>query len=256
MSETTTPNTPDSGISNDPNTGGAVQNNAPTPQMTQPNTPPAPISTPPITEESLNKAAETMREQTTPPAEPVVQGIAQRLANQAPAPTPEETAKPTANTPMMIDLANLSTEQLSMLKSMLSVTPDKVQQKRGNIIIQIRKTVVNDEDRYIIDFKRSRLALDYHAETGKEYETHVLPVLLDGEAEYKDMNYTEFMQSDRVNVEVLSQRSKETITEEGQVLQRATGKLVNKEVKTMEYWYTVKLPNGEVVELQGKMANA
>jgi hypothetical protein len=70
------------------------------------------------------------------------------------------------------------------------------------------------------------------------------------------MNYTEFMQSDRVAVEVVSQRSEEHIIEEGQVMQRETGKIVMKELKTVDYFYTVKLPTGGTVELQGKMANA
>lgn len=191
-----------------------------------------------------------------PIATPVVSEIADRLANQKPPETIEESSKPIANTPMMIDLANLSPEQLSTLKSMLSVTPDRVQQKRGNIRIEIRKVSVNDVDRYIVDFKRSRMALQYHAETGKEMETHIIPVLFDGETDYVDMNYTEFMQSDRVAVEVIGQRSEENIIDEGQVVQRETGKLVTKEVKIVDYFYTVSLPNGKNVELQGKMANA
>lgn len=211
------------------------------PETAQPSAPVPPIATPP---------AEPVA---TPP---VVGAIAQRLGQESVKENTDDTDKPVQHTPMMIDLANLSTEQLSMLKSMLSVTPDKVQKRRGNIRIEIRKVVVNDEDKYIVDFKRARLALAYHPETNAEMETHVIPVLFHDATEYVDMNYTEFMQSDRVAVEVVSQRSEENIIEEGEVISRETGKLVMKELKTMEYFYTVKLPTGQTVELQGKMANA
>lgn len=190
------------------------------------------------------------------PATPVVSAIVERLASEAKEVTAEESSKPQANTPMMFDMSNLTPEQLSVLKSMLGVTPERVQQKRGNIRIEIRKVSIEDVDRYIVDFKRTRMTLGYHAETGKEAETPVIPVLLNGATEYIDMDYTEFMQSDRVGVEVLSQRSEEHIIEEGQVKQRETGKIVMKELKTIDYFYTVKLPNGETVELQGKIANA
>ncbi|OGG65124.1 hypothetical protein A2Z56_02435 [Candidatus Kaiserbacteria bacterium RIFCSPHIGHO2_12_45_16] len=190
------------------------------------------------------------------PAAPVVNNIASRLEKESVTATVDNTDKPVHNTPMMIDLANLSTEQLSMLKSMLSVTPDRVQQKRGNIQIEIRRVNIQDEPRYVVDIKRARMALEYHAETGAEVEAHVISVLLNGATEYVDMNYTEFMQSDRVKVEVISTRTVEGVIEEGEVISRETGKLVMKELKTVQYFYTVKLPDGTTVELEGKMANA
>jgi hypothetical protein len=226
----------------DPNTGAPIQ-----PVAT------VPVTTTTFSEETVGNPSMTP---TPDPVTPVVANIAERLAETTVVETKEDAAKPTANTPIMVDLANLSPESLSMLKSMLQVTPDRVQAPRGNIRIQIRSVEVDDTTRYIMDFKRAKMSLGYHAETGKEMEMLVIPVLLNGATDFIEMEYSEFMSSPRVTVEVIDQRSKKNVIEEGQVIQRETGKLVNKEITTVEYWYTVKLPNGETVELQGKMANA
>lgn len=234
--ENTGANTPNPAISNTPPVQETAQPSQPSPEVTQPNTP-----------------NEGVSNQSTP--DPTAD-IAKRLGETTVVVTEEDRNKPQAHTPMLIDLANMSPEQLQMLKSMLNVTPDRVTQKKGNIRVEIRSVVKDDVERYIVDFKPARLALDYHAETGQEFESHKIPVRLDGETEYFDMHYTEFMQSDRVPVEVVAQRSVEDIIKEGQVLQRETGKIVEKEVTVVTYFYTVKLPNGKEVEIQGKVANA
>jgi hypothetical protein len=139
---------------------------------------------------------------------------------------------------------------------MLNVTPDQVHQKKGNIKVEIRRVEVEGKERFVVDMERARRALSFDATLQKDVETLKLRVKLDGDKEWTDMEYRDFMQLDRVPVEVIAQRQAESITKEGQVRQAETGRIVEKEVKNIVYWYTVKLPSGKTIELEGKMANA
>lgn len=215
---------------------------------------PNPVTAPnQIDVNAVNARTEAEREDTP---DPTVDVISQRLQQETVQVSEEDQHKPQAHQPMMIDLAKMSMEQLQQLKSMLNVTPDRAQQKRGNIRVIIREVEVNGVKRYVTDFKNAHIAIDYETNTGREIESHRIPVLLDGDTEYTPMHYTEFMQSTRVPVEVTAQRVVDNSVSEGEVLQRETGKIVEKEIKILNYFYTVKLPSGKEVEIQGKVANA
>jgi len=187
---------------------------------------------------------------------PVVNDIAQRLGQETVKEIKTDENKPTQATPMLVDLANLTPEMLQTLKSMLNVTPDRVQQKKGNIRIEIRTAEIAEVPRYVVDFKTAKMGLRHDVTLQKDVETLMIDVRFNGDDKYTTVPYKEFMQFDRVAVEVISQRAVEDIRHEGQVMQRETGRLVEKEVKTMLYFYTVALPDGSKVELEGKMANA
>lgn len=190
------------------------------------------------------------------PVAPIVDDISKRLGQETAKEIKTDENKPQQATPMLVDLANLTPEMLQTLKSMLNVTPDRIQQKKGNIKIEIRTTEIADVPRYVVDFKTAKMGLRHNTELQKEVETLVIDVRFNGDEKYTTVPYKEFMQYDRVAVEVLSQRSQDDVRYEGQVIQRETGKLVEKEVKTVLYFYTVALPDGTTVELEGKMANA
>lgn len=192
----------------------------------------------------------------TEPVAPVVDDIAQRLGQETVKEIKTDENKPTQATPMLVDLANLTPEMLQTLKSMLNVTPDRVQQKKGNIRIEIRTTEIADVPRYVVDFKTAKMGLRHDVTLQKDVETLMIDVRFNGDEKYTTVPYKEFMQYDRVAVEVVSQRVVEDIRHEGQVMQRETGRLVEKEVKTNLYFYTVALPDGSKVEIEGKMANA
>ena len=192
----------------------------------------------------------------TEPVAPVVENIAQRLGQETVKEIKTDEAKPQQATPMLIDLANLSPEMLQTLKSMLNVTPDRVQQKKGNIKIEIRTAEIAEVPRYVVDFKTAKMGLRHDVTLQKDVETLMIDVRFNGDEKYTTVPYKEFMQYDRVAVEVVSQRVVEDIRHEGQVMQRETGRLVEKEVKTNLYFYTVALPDGSKVEIEGKMANA
>lgn len=234
-------------------------------------TPPVVPETNPATPEEpkLPKGAITTEptQQTVPPPAPedmekevggiapAVASVSERLGAASAEEAKVETNLPVAKTPQMIDLHNMTAEQASQLKSILSVTPDQVQAKRGNSIVEIRRTMVNEEYLYVVDFQKARMALANDSETGKEFETHKIKVLYYGQSEYTDLMYTDFMDFERVRVEVLSERQEKDVRKEGQVVSRETGRLVEKEVTIMEYFYTVKLPTGTSVEIKGNIIN-
>jgi len=163
---------------------------------------------------------------------------------------------PVSEEPLPFDIQKLRPEQLQQLKQMLNATPDRVAQKKQNTIIELREINYKGEKRIVVDFKDSRLAIEYKAEQAKDIETHKIMVKFDGDDGWTDVLYDTFMGAKRVKVEVLSTRKKESSYSEGEILQRKTGKLVEMRVTTALYFFKVKLPNGKIIEIEGKLANA
>lgn len=180
-----------------------------------------------------------------------VADIGARLSS-APPERPQETDAPKAKLPIAFDIGNLTADQLSLLKSQLAVTPERVPTKKKNAITELR--CINGK--FVAATKNAYLTLVYDPTRMTEVETHKIPVRFAGETDYKDIIYTEFMKSERVACEIMSIRQEESIRIEGEVVQRETGRLVNQEVKTINYFFTVKLPDGTITEITGSAANA
>lgn len=245
------------------------ENATPTPEVetpevpTTPETPAEPTPEPEAPKPNSNaittepgEVVEEVASEAAPEDSPVVAGISEKLEQTSEQQAHHDPTAPTQAEPMLVDLNNLKPEQLQVLKAMLNVTPDRAQPKKGNIIIEIRKVQYKGEDKFILDFEQARIALAYDSEAQRDMETHKIRVKLNGVEDMVDMLYGDFMEAERVPVEVISERHVDDSFSEGEVTQRTTGKLVQRDVQTREYFFTVKLPTGEQVEIQGKIANA
>lgn len=220
---------------NEPNSDAPAQENAPAP-----NVPPV---EPPAPENDAPKAP-------APANNPVVGNIAERLAQkEASASVNPEAAR--GETPAPFDISKLSKEQLQSLKAQLAVTPDAPQMEKQNPVVLLRKIA----GRYVVDFQNSYLALVYDHEQRRDTEQHKIPVKFMGDDEYTDIMWKEFIQSDQVKCEVVSSRYEDGSYSQGMVRSRQTGLPTELTVRTRTYYFTVKLPEGQTVELPGHVVN-
>lgn len=155
-------------------------------------------------------------------------------------------------TPLPIDLSKMSLEQLQTLKSVLAATPDApTRVKKNKMTVTLRRI----DGQMVADFKNAYLGLVKDAENRREVERHLIPIKFFGETEYHSILYSAFINSERVECEVLKTRSETEETVEGTTISRQTGLPVQMVATKVISWFVVRLPNGEEVEIEGHIAN-
>lgn len=192
---------------------------------------------------------DSMSTPTVQEAQPVVASIGARLA-QTEAKEEEKVAE--SHEPIQFDLSKLSLDQMQALKQALNATPDSATRKKENPVVQLR----TNNGKIVIDFKRAYLGLVEDPENHRQIERHLIPVLLEGERDYINVRYTEFMQYDRIKCEIVSTRKENDDIVEGTVISNETGQPTEMLVKRTKDFFTVKLPDGRRLEIEAKMANA
>ncbi len=154
------------------------------------------------------------------------------------------------------DLSNMSEDDLRLLKNALAATPDRVTRKKVNPTITLRRI----DGRMILDFKRSYNKLIDDPENNRKISRPHIPVLFEGDERedenYKVLLYNDFINAERVVCEVIRSRNEEYEIEEGETISRRTGRPVMMVVTGIHEWFTVVLPGGEEIEIEGKLANA
>ncbi len=180
-----------------------------------------------------------------------VADISERLSNNPPEKKKEREDEPNPVESISFDINKLQPEQLQQLKAMLAVTPDRLSRKKANARTFLR----NINGGFVTATKPAYLALVYDATRLSEVETHKIPVKLHNSDKWTDIIYTDFMKADRVPCEILSIREERGRRVEGEVVQRESGRLVEMEVTTVNYFFKVKLPTGEEVEIEGSASN-
>lgn len=153
---------------------------------------------------------------------------------------------------MPFDITKLSREQIQTLKQMLAATPDSQQRKKSNPKIFLRRI----DGKMVADYKRAYVALVNDPENNRKVERHVIPIKFFGESAYQDILFSQFINSERVACEVIQTRQQVEEYIEGETISRETGLPVEMVRKEVKYWFTVKLPNGETVEVEARLANA
>lgn len=191
----------------------------------------------------------SMSQPTVQEAQPVVAQIGARLAQTE---AKEETREVESHEPTQFDLSKLSLDQMQALKQALNATPDSSTRKKENPVVLLR--VINGM--IVKDFKRAFLGLVEDPENHRQVERHLIPVLLEGQRDYTNMRYTEFMQSERVKAEIISTRKENDDIVEGTVQSNETGRPTEMLVKRTKDFFTVKLADGRTLEIESKMANA
>jgi hypothetical protein len=191
-------------------------------------------------------------EETTLPEEQagsVIDEIAEDLAESG---TEEAQGKdgPQAKTVQSIDWSKLSLEDLQALRERLEATPAK-QAKKGNSTITLRRI----DGKFVVKIGRARAKMVHDDLLDKKVEKFSLPVFFLNEEAPVEMDYKEFMQSERVTCEVLSISTNKREVVEGQVFSRELGHEVEQITTYVDQVFKVKLPDGEILELEADSVN-
>lgn len=183
----------------------------------------------------------------------VVDSVASRLGESAKPETEQgrENA-PAPQNAMPFDITKLSKEQLQTLKAMLNDTPEGQIREAKNPEITLRKIDGN----YVIDFKNAILGIVKDPETGRDIERHLIPVRFKGTEEFVNVLYSKFINAERVPCEVLSHKEEKKPIVEGAVYSRERGRNVDMVRHIVNSYFTIKLPEGETLEIEGRLANA
>lgn len=152
------------------------------------------------------------------------------------------------------DISKLSPDQLQQLAAALRAVPERVNDKK-NKTVKVREVTVNGAQKLVLDFKRAFIGLVDDPENQRKVERHIIPIKVEGDTEFRNMLYSEFMQSPQVVCEVTKMNKEELPIVEGETYDQYD-RLVEMTRTEVVYTLTVKTPDGREIELPGKVANA
>lgn len=190
---------------------------------------------------------------TSDKVEPTPEDIASRLEGENVTTDEDEGDAPKASEPMPFDFTRLSQEQMQTLKRMLNATPDRPTRKAQGISIKLRVI----DGKVLRDFGKAYNGYITDPEdTMRKIVVPKIKVWLFGEAEPREMLYSDFMETKRQIFKVLSTRQDVEEVEEGETIHAESGQLVQMIATYITRYFTVQLPSGEKVEIKDKIANA
>jgi len=150
------------------------------------------------------------------------------------------------------DFSKLTAEQIQILQAKLAAQPHKMTRKSKTNVVRLRRI----GGKIVSDFKNAYTDLIDDPENNRKLNRHVIPIKFFGEEKYNIMLYSDFINAEQVSCEVMSERKEiEEIIEGEVVMHRESGKLVDMVRRVSHKWYTIKLPSGEVVEIEARLAN-
>lgn len=181
-----------------------------------------------------------------------VSDISHRLSNQAGGEDTEDTEVAIPQNPVPFDITALTPDQIQTLKAMLASTPERSKRANRKPTIKVRRI----NDKFVVDFKTAYKGLVRDLELQRDVERHFIPVLLEGEKEFKPVLYKDFIHSEQVVCEVIGTRQEEDEIIEGETISRETLMPVDMVIRVVHEWFTIKLPDGRSLEIESKIANA
>lgn len=153
----------------------------------------------------------------------------------------------------MIDLNTMSVEELQALKQALSNTPVGMVKKNANHTYTLRKMF----GKYIIDLQvPAFLGFVDDPVSLRKVETLFIKVKFYGENDYTTVKYSEFQKAERVKCEAVSTKTEKKQVVEGQTYHKDSGQLVEMVIENVATFLTLKLPEGDLVELEVKPSGA
>ncbi len=198
----------------------------------------------------------TTEEKPTAPTE-AEKSISERLGGEAKTESMEATDAPSAETPNLIDLNNLTQSQVQDLQELFSSTPRRVQEKEQYHTIELRQI----EGKVIVEWGASYFDLKHDSTLRKDVMKTMIPVRFHGSDKFVDILWAEeFMTADKVTCRITNMDKKDEPEVVGTTLKRGkdgeqTMQEVEMYVNKVIITLTVKLPNGEEAVLDGKFAN-
>lgn len=196
-------------------------------------------------------AQEEPKSEPIPKATP--EGIAERLSNQETQTQQQQDNVVQPQQAPTFDVSKLTKEQIQTLQSILNATPEAADRKEDRKpTIALRKV----DEKIIVDFKNTFKKLVDDPENRRQVLQLTIPVRFRDTDVFVDMIYNEFINSERVNCEIIDIKRTPDQKVVGSTISRETGRPVDMVVKFEHTTYTVKLPSGEELTVDSRIANA
>lgn len=183
---------------------------------------------------------EEVKETFITPPEPV-QGI-----------TPKEETQETTKEVAGIDFSKLTQADLRSLKAQLDSTP-LTAQALGQRTCTVRKF----NGKYVVDWKKgsSRMVTSFNQAEQKVVAQHSIDIRYNGEIDFVTVDYTQLMLSERVKCKTVNERLIHGVIEEGTVFSQERKVEIPQIVSTVKRFYSVELPEGDVIEISDDSYN-
>jgi len=187
----------------------------------------------------------------------VVSSMSERLSSGGIVENKESREEPQAKPTNMIDMNNLTTEQVQSLQELFENTPRRDSKKEKYHTIQLR--VIDGKP--IVECGRSYMDLKHDPVQRRDVMKTMIPVRFSGEDKMVDILWSEdFMLADKITCRIVEMDKKEVPEVVGRTLKRDTsGGLTTQEVEMyvnkVVVMLKVKLPSGEIVSINSEYAN-
>jgi len=227
-------------------TGGGVA-----PETTRPETPSLDNEV-----KTDGQAPEEVTVQEEPKSE-VEEEIASRLGEEAISEGDSNSDTPTPASPKLIDLNNLTQEQIQDLQELFANTPRRSKVKETYHTIELRQI----DGKYIVEWGNTYFDLKTDPVQRRDVMKTMIPVRFHGSDDFVDILWKEdFMSAERATCKILNMEKKEVPEVVGKTFKRdSDGGLTSQEVEMyvnkVEITLTIQLPNGETTTINGKYAN-
>jgi len=183
--------------------------------------------------------------------------IGERLGHVGEVKKEEQSDAPQAKNPRMIDLNNMSTEQIQDMQEMFAQTPRRVRKKEEYHTIELREI----DGKVIVEWGNSYFDLKHDSTQRRDVMKTMIPVRFSGDDKFVDILWNEeFMQANKVTCRIIKMDNDEQAEIVGTTIKRGkdgeeTAQEVEMYVNRVVVTLTVKLPNGDEAILDGKFAN-
>jgi len=187
----------------------------------------------------------------------VQKSIAEKLEEKEEEEIKVESNEPKGKNPMMVDLNNLTQEQIQDLQEKFANTPRRKKAKDSFHTIELRKIDAG----IIVEWGQTYFDLKKDPVNRREVMKTMIPVKLHGSDKFIDILWKEeFMSAEKATCRILKMQKEDKPRVVGTTLKRDdNGGLTSQEVEMyvneVEITLTVLLPNNEEAIINGKFAN-
>lgn len=149
------------------------------------------------------------------------------------------------------DVTKLSLAERQALKEALAFTPDANVKKNNGNTLTLRKI----EGKYVIAFGKAYKQLVDDEVLQKKVEREYIKISFFGEEKPSIVSYRDFQLSERVSVEIVEKIAKTIPVSEGQIMSKQTGSLIEANKMVVADSFKIRLPEGDLVTINGEYAN-
>lgn len=187
----------------------------------------------------------------------VVKNIADRLGGDEKQEAKVGGNQPIAKNPKMVDINNLSVEQIQSLQDQFANTPRRKKEIENYHTVELRKI----NGKMVVSWGISYFDLKHDPVNRRDTMKTMIPVFFHGEDKAINVLWRdEFMQAEKVTCRIIKMDKEELSETVGETFKRDekggyTSQVVEMYVNKVKVTLTVKLPTGEEITLGGEYVN-